>query len=176
MASTSVAYRGTGKRKMSVARVVLVPGSGQITVNGKPLAEYFPRPTLQSVALAPLARPAPKCPTRSGPPQPSPRPRRATRSSPAWQTWAVPQLSPRTRRAIRSSPAWQAYWGCASAVPRTRRATRSSPGWEAYWGCASLPHSFWGCGPLPQKEVRQRATAPAPTRVTGVRDSRPAGR
>jgi small subunit ribosomal protein S9 len=52
--NTPVAYRGTGKRKTSVARVVLVPGSGQITVNGKPMAEYFPRPTLQAVATAPL--------------------------------------------------------------------------------------------------------------------------
>jgi small subunit ribosomal protein S9 len=52
--NTPVAYRGTGKRKTSVARVVLVPGSGQVTVNGKSLAEYFPRPTLQSVATAPL--------------------------------------------------------------------------------------------------------------------------
>ncbi len=54
MADTAVAYRGTGKRKTSVARVVLVPGSGEVTVNGKPLAAYFPRPTLQSIALAPL--------------------------------------------------------------------------------------------------------------------------
>ena len=54
MANTPVAYRGTGKRKTSVARVVLVPGTGQVTVNGKALAEYFPRPTLQSVAMSPL--------------------------------------------------------------------------------------------------------------------------
>jgi small subunit ribosomal protein S9 len=54
VANTPVAYRGTGKRKTSVARVVLVPGTGQVTVNGKALAEYFPRPTLQSVATAPL--------------------------------------------------------------------------------------------------------------------------
>ena len=54
MANTPVVYRGTGKRKTSVARVVLVPGTGQVTVNGKALAEYFPRPTLQSVALSPL--------------------------------------------------------------------------------------------------------------------------
>ena len=50
----AVAYRGTGKRKTSVARVVLVPGSGQITVNGKALAEYFPRQTLQALATSPL--------------------------------------------------------------------------------------------------------------------------
>ena len=54
MATTAVVYRATGKRKTSVARVVLVPGSGQVVVNGKALAEYFPRPTLQSVAMAPL--------------------------------------------------------------------------------------------------------------------------
>jgi small subunit ribosomal protein S9 len=52
--NTPVAYRATGKRKTSVARVVLVPGSGQFTINGKTLVEYFPRPTLQSVATAPL--------------------------------------------------------------------------------------------------------------------------
>jgi small subunit ribosomal protein S9 len=52
--NTPVAYRATGKRKTSVARVVLVPGSGQFTINGKTLVQYFPRPTLQSVATAPL--------------------------------------------------------------------------------------------------------------------------
>ncbi|MGZ4430732.1 MAG: 30S ribosomal protein S9 [Gaiellales bacterium] len=54
MSKTPVSYRGTGKRKTSVARVVLVPGSGEVTVNGKPLVDYFPRQTLQSIALAPL--------------------------------------------------------------------------------------------------------------------------
>ena len=52
--STTATYRGTGKRKTSVARVVLMPGSGTVTVNGKTLAEYFPRQTLQSIATAPL--------------------------------------------------------------------------------------------------------------------------
>ena len=41
MADTAVSYRGTGKRKTSVARVVLVPGAGAITVNGKAIEEYF---------------------------------------------------------------------------------------------------------------------------------------
>ena len=49
-----VAYRGTGKRKNSVARVTLVPGGGPVTVNGRPVEEYFPRKTLQAIALAPL--------------------------------------------------------------------------------------------------------------------------
>ena len=54
MADTAVSYRGTGKRKTSVARVVLVPGAGAITVNGKTIEEYFPRQTLRSIATAPL--------------------------------------------------------------------------------------------------------------------------
>jgi small subunit ribosomal protein S9 len=47
-------YRGTGKRKSSVARVILVPGTGQVNINGRSLGEYFPRPILQSVATAPF--------------------------------------------------------------------------------------------------------------------------
>jgi small subunit ribosomal protein S9 len=50
----AVAYRGTGKRKTSVARVVLVPGAGTVTVNGKPVEQYFPRRTLQALATSPL--------------------------------------------------------------------------------------------------------------------------
>jgi len=34
-------YYGTGRRKSSVARVRLIPGKGNITVNKKPLEEYF---------------------------------------------------------------------------------------------------------------------------------------
>jgi small subunit ribosomal protein S9 len=40
---------GTGRRKNAVARVFLSAGSGNITVNGKPVAEYFPRPTSQMI-------------------------------------------------------------------------------------------------------------------------------
>lgn len=45
---------GTGKRKNAIARVWLVPGSGQIVVNGKSLEEYFPRIALQRMARGPL--------------------------------------------------------------------------------------------------------------------------
>ena len=54
MATTAAVYRGTGKRKTSVARVILAPGAGDVTVNGRALAEYFPRPTLQALATSPL--------------------------------------------------------------------------------------------------------------------------
>jgi small subunit ribosomal protein S9 len=52
--SEIVQYRGTGKRKTSVARVILRPGDGATWINGRPLEQYFPRPTLQTMALAPL--------------------------------------------------------------------------------------------------------------------------
>ena len=47
-------YQGTGKRKTSVARVILRPGSGATWVNGKSLAEYFPRMVHQMLATSPL--------------------------------------------------------------------------------------------------------------------------
>ena len=58
---------GTGRRKTSAARVYLKPGSGKITVNDRPLDEFFGRETgrmivrqpLELVQLATPARPAP---------------------------------------------------------------------------------------------------------------------
>jgi small subunit ribosomal protein S9 len=47
-------YSATGKRKSSVARVILLPGSGAFVLNGKPLDGYFPRRTLQEVVRQPL--------------------------------------------------------------------------------------------------------------------------
>jgi small subunit ribosomal protein S9 len=47
-------YRGTGKRKTSVARVILRPGDGGTWINGRTLEEYFPREALRSSATAPL--------------------------------------------------------------------------------------------------------------------------
>jgi len=49
-----VVYAATGKRKPSVARVRLMPGTGNITVNGKELKEYFNRQTLMLVVRSPL--------------------------------------------------------------------------------------------------------------------------
>ena len=39
---SDIQYYGTGRRKKSVARVLMVPGTGKITINGKTPAEYFP--------------------------------------------------------------------------------------------------------------------------------------
>ena len=47
-------YLGTGKRKTSVARVILRPGDGKTWVNGKVIEEYFPRLVHRKVIMAPL--------------------------------------------------------------------------------------------------------------------------
>ena len=44
----------TGKRKDAVARVWIKPGSGKVTVNGKPQNEYFARPVLQMILAQPF--------------------------------------------------------------------------------------------------------------------------
>jgi small subunit ribosomal protein S9 len=46
---------GTGRRKTSTARVFLDSGSGKITVNGRPLDEFFGRETARMVVRQPLA-------------------------------------------------------------------------------------------------------------------------
>ena len=47
-------YLGTGKRKTSVARVILRPGEGKTWINGKTLEQYFPRLVHRKVIMAPL--------------------------------------------------------------------------------------------------------------------------
>jgi small subunit ribosomal protein S9 len=47
-------FLATGKRKRSIARVTLLPGSGKIEVNGRALEEFFPRPLHQTTAKQPL--------------------------------------------------------------------------------------------------------------------------
>jgi small subunit ribosomal protein S9 len=47
-------YQATGKRKTSVARVIIKPGTGEYRVNGRTLEDFFPRPTLQKAVRAPL--------------------------------------------------------------------------------------------------------------------------
>jgi small subunit ribosomal protein S9 len=47
------AIQATGRRKTSVARVILKPGKGLITVNGQPLDQYFP-PLKQEVVKSPF--------------------------------------------------------------------------------------------------------------------------
>ena len=44
----------TGKRKYAIARAWLSSGSGEMTVNTKPLEQYFPRPSLRSMIQLPL--------------------------------------------------------------------------------------------------------------------------
>ncbi len=49
-----VQYLGTGRRKTSVARVFLRPGTGNFSINGKTLEDYLPLETLRMVVRSPL--------------------------------------------------------------------------------------------------------------------------
>ena len=51
---TTEQFAGTGRRKRAVARVRIELGQGVITVNRKPIDEYFARPTLQQIIRQPL--------------------------------------------------------------------------------------------------------------------------
>jgi small subunit ribosomal protein S9 len=52
MAATNTIY--TGRRKTSVARVRLVPGTGQFTINGRTIEDYFPTEVLQMAVREPF--------------------------------------------------------------------------------------------------------------------------
>jgi small subunit ribosomal protein S9 len=54
--STSMAntFQAVGRRKEAIARVRLVPGTGQKTINGRPIDEFFPRKTLIMDTVRPL--------------------------------------------------------------------------------------------------------------------------
>jgi len=51
---SSTQFYGTGRRKTSVARVFLRPGKGEVTVNRRPLEDYFPLDAHRSEVLRPL--------------------------------------------------------------------------------------------------------------------------
>ncbi len=48
-------YYGTGRRKKSIARVYLIPGTGKITINKRDIDEYFGLETLKVIVRQPLA-------------------------------------------------------------------------------------------------------------------------
>src|SRR2546421_3153984 len=91
-------FIATGRRKTSVARIRMTPGSGKIDINGKSFEDYFPTIPLQNTVLHPLqavklansydlsinttggaatgqAGAAPLAPSRALPPAPRTRPR-----------------------------------------------------------------------------------------------------
>jgi small subunit ribosomal protein S9 len=47
-------FLATGKRKCSIARVILLPGDGKVEINKRDLKEFFPRPLHQTMAVQPL--------------------------------------------------------------------------------------------------------------------------
>ena len=54
MAKKSAQFYGTGRRKSSVARVYLVPGKGNITINKRDIDDYFGLETLKVIVRQPL--------------------------------------------------------------------------------------------------------------------------
>ena len=51
----NIQYYGTGRRKSSVARVFLRPGTGKITINKRDIDDYFGMETLKTIVRQPLA-------------------------------------------------------------------------------------------------------------------------
>ena len=51
----SESYLGTGRRKTSVARVRIIPGTGKITINDRTAEEYLSVPNQRTIALQPLS-------------------------------------------------------------------------------------------------------------------------
>src|SRR6185437_9971735 len=51
-------FYGLGRRKCAVARVRLLQGDGRVTVNGKPVADYFGRGALEAIVRQPLVEAA----------------------------------------------------------------------------------------------------------------------
>ena len=54
MTQKNLVYKGTGRRKTSVARVYLTPGTGVITINKKPIDEYLPSELLRMTVRSPF--------------------------------------------------------------------------------------------------------------------------
>lgn len=54
MSTAQVRIQATGKRKTSVARIILEPGDGTITCNGRPIDDFFGRKVLVTEARSPL--------------------------------------------------------------------------------------------------------------------------
>lgn len=55
MAKAAAKFYGTGRRKKSIARVYLKPGKGEITINKRPIDDYFGLETLKVIVRQPLA-------------------------------------------------------------------------------------------------------------------------
>lgn len=51
---TDINYSATGRRKSAIARVIITPGKGDVTINKKPIHEYFPSETLKMIIRQPL--------------------------------------------------------------------------------------------------------------------------
>ena len=121
----AVVYSATGKRKTSVARVRLMPGTGIITVNGKDVKDYFNRQTLMLMVRSPLVETgtdsrydviAQICTAAASPARPAP-------SSMVWPArWSRPILrSGPTSSAPGICPATPVWWSARRPVSEKAR-------------------------------------------------------
>ena len=99
MAEQIAQYQGTGKRKTSVARVILRPGDGATWINGRTLEEYFPRAThcgrsrIAPLRVAGARGPVrPPCPRRTAAGRPA-RPARFVTGSRARSSRPIPSCA-----------------------------------------------------------------------------------
>ena len=110
--AVEIQHMATGRRKTSMARVRLVPGSGAITVNKRSLDDYFPNNVLKMVIKQPLAASWQK---RSASPVHSP-----------WLPWATPEASGKGEK-IKCISLNYDWIGCPSCSSTT--ATSTSTNW-----------------------------------------------
>ncbi len=54
MSTAEIRIQATGKRKTSIARIILEPGDGTITCNGRPIDDFFGRKVLVTAARSPF--------------------------------------------------------------------------------------------------------------------------
>ena len=191
-------YLGTGKRKTSVARVILRPGDGKTWFNGRTLEDYFPRATHRTLALAPL-----KTAGVEEVRHPRPRPRRLVR--PPAGGWsrnrprALVEADPELRGAAQARglphprrPRRRAQEGWPPQGSARRHSSRSDiPGLRRYFGTDGVRGVVGRSDRRPGRAARQgvdplvwarrvfvgrdtRGSGPEPGRVRAV-SWRPAG-
>ena len=114
MAAVIDRFYGTGRRKTSVARVWIRPGSGRIVVNRRAFEDYFPRETLRMIIAQPFEVTSTAGPVRRVRDR---RRRRADRARPAPCATGWPG---RSRASTRSFGSRSRRPGSSPAIPRMR--------------------------------------------------------
>ena len=126
-------YLGTGKRKTSVARVILRPGDGTTWINGRTLEDYFPRahpprPWRSRRSTSPRRRAPTTCACACTAAASAARPARSATASPARSSRPIPSSACRSsgRASSRATPARSSARRPACTRRARRRSSRSA--------------------------------------------------